>query len=119
MTDPMTTTIQDGVMIVEFAPDANLDAAFMDTITPRLYKLMEPGEPLRIAIDFSNVAFVSSQALGSFVTLRLKGARSGKSLAICGVPESLAEIFSLTQLDRLYNIYPTRENAVETLRVAG
>lgn len=118
MPEPVATSTQDGVTIVEFAPQSNLDATQMESITPRLYQLMAPGDPQRVVFDFSNVAFVSSQALGAFVTVRLKGARAGKFLAICGIPDQLAEIFTLTQLDKLYNIFPDRNSAIQNLREA-
>jgi anti-sigma B factor antagonist len=115
---PMTVLRQDDLDVVEFAPDAELDSFTMNQIQSDLYALVEDRPGRGVVLDFSNVSFASSQALGCLVTLRLKAARSRAKVVLAAVPEPLMDIVRLTQLDRLYEIFDTREEAIAALSAA-
>ena len=104
-----------GADVIEFVHDANLDANTTENVRTGLFDLVENDQRPGFVIDLTNVAFMSSQALGMLVTLRLKAARTGKQLVLCGVHEPLTEIITLTQLDKLYEIWATRADALQRL----
>ncbi|MFH1747784.1 MAG: STAS domain-containing protein [Planctomycetota bacterium] len=111
----MQVNRQDDLIVVEFAEETDLNALEMDRIRSELYELVEGNENCRMLLDFSNVAYASSQALGCLVTLRLKAARTGARLAIAAIRPTLADIISMTHLDTLFEIYPTRDEALAKL----
>lgn len=109
-----TTNIGD-VTFVEFPENCDLDQARIEAFREPLTRLVEGAATTPLVLDLANVAFISSQALGFLVTLRLKAARVGKPVALVGVREALVEIIGLTQIDKLYGVFPSREAAAASL----
>ena len=105
----------DGIVTVEFDPNTNLDAETVQNIQKQLYALVEGSQARKVLLDFANVAFMSSLAMGCMLTLRLKAARSGSRLIISGIRETLTDILEMTQMDKLFEIVPTREEARKRL----
>ena len=63
-----------------------------------------------VLIDFKNVSFMDSSGLGSLV-LALKTVRAaGGKLFVCSVNEQIKMLFELTSMDRVFEIFPTRED---------
>jgi anti-anti-sigma factor len=112
----MTVTEQDGVKIVEFADGTELDALHTEQVQPQLYALVEGGQGGRLLLDMANVRYTSSVALGCLVSVRLKAARAGCSIGLAAIPTHLVDIMNLTQLDKLYDIYPTRAAGLTALK---
>lgn len=108
----MRVNEQDGLVIVEFAEETDLNALEMDRIRGELYSLVEDRADCRMVLDFANVAYASSQALGCLVTLRLKAARTGAQVVLANIRPILADIITMTHLDTLFVVYPTRAEAL-------
>ncbi len=64
-----------------------------------------------IVLDLSLVDFLDSTGLGAIVSLYKTLAKDG-SISVCGVRDSLMRMFQLTRMDRIFQIYPTAEEAV-------
>ena len=111
-------TEREGVTYVDFAPDTNLDALTVESTRDELYGLVQTQQNLKVVLDFSNVDFLASMALGMLVTLRLKAARNGSSVVLAGVRPMLTDIIAVTQIDKLYGVFPTREAAAAHLQSA-
>lgn len=63
-----------------------------------------------ILIDFADVTFMDSSGLGALV-LSLKTVRAaGGKLFLCSINEQIRMLFELTSMDRVFEIYPTRED---------
>ena len=63
-----------------------------------------------VLIDFKDVTFMDSSGLGALV-LALKTVRAaGGKLFICSVNEQIKMLFELTSMDRVFEIYPSRED---------
>lgn len=66
----------------------------------------------RILVDMSGVDFLDSTGLGALLG-GLKEIRSGDGrLALVGVNERVMKVFTITALDTVFEMYPTREAAV-------
>jgi len=62
-----------------------------------------------VLIDFQDVTFMDSSGLGALV-LALKTVRAaGGKLFVCSVNEQIKMLFELTSMDRVFEIFPTRE----------
>ncbi|AOX04472.1 anti-anti-sigma factor [Moorena producens PAL-8-15-08-1] len=63
-----------------------------------------------ILINFQDVTFMDSSGLGALV-LALKTIRAaGSKMYICSVNEQIRMLFELTSMDRVFDIFPTRED---------
>lgn len=64
-----------------------------------------------IVIDLGKVSFIDSTGLGAIVSaLKLVG-RDGE-LAVAALSESVATLFKLTRMDKVFRAYPTVDEAV-------
>ncbi|NWF98323.1 MAG: STAS domain-containing protein [Nitrospirae bacterium] len=64
-----------------------------------------------VCVDFSDVTYIDSSGIATFVE-GLKAIRtSGSRLFFYGLPENIMEIFRFSRLDRVFEIYRTFEDA--------
>jgi anti-sigma B factor antagonist len=100
--------------IVEFRTASLMDAMALDELGKMLYPLVDEQDKRLLILDFSNVQFISSQAIGILLTLNKKlSALKGGKLILCGVQPRLMELIKITRLDRVLTIKPTRHEAVK------
>ncbi|MFO0840423.1 MAG: STAS domain-containing protein [Phycisphaerae bacterium] len=100
-----------GVTVVEFRESSILDALTIQQIGRDLYELVDSKEKKLVLLDFDDVRFLSSQALGVLLTLRRKADKAGAKVALCSIKPELVRIFQLTNLDKLFQFFDTKENA--------
>ena len=106
---------QAGVTVVSFKDASILDVTSIQNIGRDLYRIVEAEPNLRVVLDFSEVRFLSSQALGVLLTLRRKADQAGATVVLAAIRAELARVFKITNLDQLFKFYPTHEQAVEAL----
>jgi anti-sigma B factor antagonist len=78
-----------------------------------LSALLAAGEKSPIVLDFSQVQYVSSAALGGLMTFAKKCKGAKYELRLAGLCPSIQEVMELMQLDRTLKIHPTVANAIE------
>lgn len=64
----------------------------------------------RLVVDFTDVSFMDSSALGATVSA-LKKIGSKGSLTLVGVSGLVDDLFKLTRMDRVFTMSPTLEEA--------
>jgi anti-sigma B factor antagonist len=67
-----------------------------------------------IVLDLSGVDFIDSSGLVAIVSA-LKMIGPGGDLVICGMSEAVMNLFRLTRMNRVFQIFPSREAAVHAL----
>ena len=67
----------------------------------------------RIILDFRNVDYLSSAALGKFITLNKKVAGAGGKLVLCNIDPNIYEVFEITKLNKLFNIQREEQQALQ------
>jgi anti-sigma B factor antagonist len=77
-----------------------------------LYAVVEELKPANLLIDFANVQFVSSAAIGKLNNTKRKALRISAKLMLCGIHPDLLEVFRMTRLDQVYNIVEDRDQAI-------
>ena len=71
-----------------------------------------------VVVDFTNTTFIDSTTLGVLVggVKRLR-AQDGRLALVCS-DRNITKIFEITGLDRVFTIYPTRDEAVSKVKSA-
>ena len=69
-----------------------------------------------LLVDLHNLDGFGAGALGFFLTLRRAVRNRNGQMALCCVPEFGLEVLKATSLDRLWQIYPSRLEAIEALK---
>ena len=62
-----------------------------------------------ILIDFQRVNFMNSAGLGALIAMFKDVRARGAKLFLCSLNEQVKIIFSLTKVDRIFQIYESRE----------
>jgi len=95
-------------------PSGILDGTKAGQFRQEITKLVESNVNI-VLIDFQDVTFMDSSGLGALV-LALKTVRAaGGKLFICSVNEQIKMLFELTSMDRVFEIFPTREDFEHTV----
>jgi anti-sigma B factor antagonist len=72
-----------------------------------------------VVVDFTNTTFIDSTTLGVLVggVKRLRS-NDGQLSLVCN-DRNITKIFEITGLDRVFTIYPTRDEAIAELGTTG
>ena len=91
------------------------DAVSIENAGIYLRDLIIKKQPKKVIIDFRDVKFFSSQAIGMLVnTWKLMDSRQGK-LVISGINPQLSRVFRITNLDKIFDFFPDRDTALEMI----
>jgi anti-sigma B factor antagonist len=82
----------------------SLDEETIDRIRDQLFALADEGGESDLTLDFSNVEYLSSSALGVLLRLRKKLLTKGLAMSIENLRPHVHEVFVVTRLDRLFNV---------------
>ncbi len=100
--------------VIEFRTASLMDPLVLEKTGAALYRLVDEEDRRLIIMDFSQVQYISSQAIGIVLTMNKKLSALKKSkFVLCGVGEKLMQLIKITRLDRLLTIKPTQEEAVK------
>ncbi|MBD1892692.1 MULTISPECIES: STAS domain-containing protein [unclassified Coleofasciculus] len=89
-------------------PSGILDGMKATQFRQEISDIVENGGNM-VLIDFKDVTFMDSSGLGALV-LALKTVRAaGGKLFICSINEQVRMLFELTSMDRVFEIFPNRE----------
>ena len=76
-------------------------------------KILDEDVRKKIILDFSNVEYLSSAALGKLITLDKKVKKAKGKLKLCSIRPDIYEVFAITRLNQLFDIAETQEAALE------
>jgi len=110
--DIKTEQLGDEVYVISFAGEADLYTA--PELKQELLEVISEGAS-QVIVDFSNATLIDSTTLGVLVgSLRRLAPVDGRLSIVCG-DSSVAKVFELTHLDRVFPIYDDRDDAVAAL----
>ena len=72
-------------------------------------------QPSAIVFDFSCVKFFSSQVLGLLLDTRTRMKSYDGRVVISGINPQLHRVFSITNLDRIFDFFDDKQSAVNAL----
>ncbi|GAA4785715.1 STAS domain-containing protein [Microbacterium gilvum] len=106
----LSTTTHESHAVISVT--GRLTAAGAPALRAAVQELVDAGSA-RIVLDLAATAFVDSSGLGAIIG-GLKTARNaGGDLRIAAVPEPVAAVLRLTNLDRVLRAHPTPETAFD------
>jgi anti-sigma B factor antagonist len=88
-----------------------LDAANADEFKTSFDSIAE--ESKNIVLELSRVRFIDSSGCGSLLSCLRQAKSLGGNLKICRVQETVGTVFELVRMDRVIDIFESREEAVK------
>jgi anti-sigma B factor antagonist len=103
----------DGVTVVSFVDTKIVNEDSIQEVGEELYSLVEDKGYKKILLNFGNVHYLSSTVLGKLTTLKKKVGAIKGNLKLCCIHPELFEVFKLTGLNRVFEIYSEEQAALD------
>ena len=100
------------VTVVKFVDKKILDEASIQELGVELFSLVEHDNRKSVLLNFSNVEFLSSAALGKLITLDRKVEAAKGRLKMSNIRPEIFEVFQITKLNKVFDI---RKDEVEAI----
>ena len=104
------------VTVVCFTDRKILDEQNIQVIGEQLFSLVDEMSRKNLLLNFSNVEYMSSAALGKLITLNKKVQASDGRLVLCNIDPQIREVFEITRLDKLFTIRSDEQEALQSFR---
>jgi len=102
------------IKVAELLDEKILDEATLADLTESLFSVVIDEEIPKIVINFTHVKQMSSSMLGTLIRLNKRVAEKGGELKLCGIIPMLYDIFVLTKINKLFEIYHDERTAVNS-----
>ena len=102
------------VTVVNFTDRKILDEQNIQVIGEQLFSLVDQEGMRKLLLNFSNVEYLSSAALGKLITLNKKLQAVGGRLILCNIDPQIYEVFEITKLDKFFNIQKEEQAALQS-----
>ena len=96
-----------GVVLV---PVEELDASNAGELKRDIAPILEANPQL--VIDLSRLRFIDSSGLGAMLSCLRQVSAKGGDLKLCGMSKQVRATFELVRMHRIFEIFPSREEAV-------
>jgi len=104
------------VTVVSFVDRKILDDTNIQEIGEELFDLVDKDYKTKLLLNFENVEYLSSAALGKLITLNKKIREEDGQLKLCGIKPQIYEVFKITKLNKLFDIYDDDEKALNRFK---
>ena len=104
------------VTIVRFRDRRITDARGIEEIAQEMLHLVEREDRKKLIVSLASVDSLSSAALGKLITLSKKAAARGGAIKLSNMNADISRVFSVTRLDRLFDIEKDEHHALEAFR---
>jgi len=102
------------VTVINFVDKKILDEQNIQVIGEQLFSLVDQEGRRKLLLNFGNVEYLSSAALGKLITLNKKLQGVGGRLILCNIDPQIYEVFEITKLDRFFNIQKEEQAALQS-----
>jgi len=104
--------------IVTLTDEKILEENDIRALQESIMSVIEQAELINLVLDFQNVRFLSSAVLGLLIRISKKVYERNGQLRLCNINPKIHEIFKITRLTKIFDIYQDLESAVEGLSAA-
>jgi anti-sigma B factor antagonist len=101
--------------IITFTEEKILEERDIKSLQESIMPVIEQSEQVHFILDFRNVKFLSSAVLGLLLRVSKKIYEKNSTLRMCNINPKIYEIFKITRLNKIFDIYDELEGAMESL----
>lgn len=105
-----------GVYIVSFVNDKILNETNIEVIHQEIIKLVEGKPGIKMIMDFKNIKYLSSSVLSKLVSIHKKINSLSGDLSLSSIDPVVKKIFQITQLEKLFIIFPDVKSALDSFQ---
>ncbi len=108
---------ESGVSVVRFVDRKIVDSGSIEQLGEELNALVTVEKRNMILLNFDGVEFLSSAALNKLISLNTKIKASAGRLKLCCLRAEIKEVFTITRLDRVFDIRKTEAEAIAAFQL--
>ena len=101
---------------IEFLDRNILEEASIQQIGDEISQIIEQSAVPKLLLSFENVEHLSSAALGTLITVNNKIRQKGGQLRLSNIDPQIYEVFVITKLNKLFQIYDNAEKAAASFK---
>jgi len=111
----LKVSVGNGATVVELRGTFLDETVIFDSGQQLIDLVVETDQP-RLVLDFSHVSHLSSSMVMTMLTsLHKRIGNKGGELHLCAIPPEIFRIFQIAQLDEVFHICQSRDEAVESI----
>jgi anti-anti-sigma factor len=103
------------ISVVTFVDSKIIDEAEIQEMGQELYDLVERDARKKILLNFANVEFLSSAALGKLIGFDKRVKQHSAQLMLSNIRPEIYEVFAITKLTKLFEIKDDEADALAVL----
>lgn len=103
--------------LVRFLDRKIVDPANIEEVGEELFTLVEEDKFKDVILNFDGVEFLGSAALNKLIMMEKKVKAAGGKLCLCALRAEILEVFTITKLNRLFDIKKTEADALKAFGV--
>ncbi len=103
------------VAVVRFKTHKILDEMHVQRFGEELISLLDVENRKALLLNFEDVEFLSSAALGHLIKLDRRAKKGGAKLVLSNIRTTIYEVFSITGLDKMFDIKTSEKEALAAL----
>ena len=107
---------EDAVTRISFLDRNILEETNIQEIGTEIADVVDRSPNPKLLIVFENVEHLSSAALGMLITINSKIRQKGGQLRLSNIDPHILEVFAITRLNNLFQIFEQAEEAVESFQ---
>ncbi|MBN1994495.1 MAG: STAS domain-containing protein [Anaerolineae bacterium] len=106
---------ESGIAILDLSGE--IDVSTATQLRDTLIDLIENNEG-RLLVNMSDVAYIDSSGLSVLVAAHKKAQGANGMLGLSGPQKPVQQVFELTRMNKLFNIFPTVEEGIAAVSQA-
>jgi anti-sigma B factor antagonist len=100
------------ITVVELMEEKILEEGPINELAKQLFQVVADNPGINLLLSFARVKHFSSALLGTLIRLNKRVSAGGGILKLCQIRASLLEVFEITKLNKVFEIYRERTEAL-------
>ena len=105
----------DDATVVAFTDEKILEEMDVRSVRASIEAVIEQASGIRLVLDFRHVKFLSSAMLGLLIRVSKRIYEQGGELRLFNIHSGIYEVFKITRLTSVFDIYEDVESAIRSL----
>ena len=110
---------QGNVTVVSFVDASFLDETSIKSLGDEVEGLVKQSEGINLVVNLTDVDYLSSAVLGRLVKILKLVKKTKGNMSLCGMKNSILQVFKATKLDKMFEIHPDPDKAVRSFKKGG
>ena len=115
----LQTASKDGILTIRIEDDRLVDPSVLSRMFDDLHALLSKTTEDRVILDFCNVQFMASSALGKLVQFQKKSKEYSAKVKLAGISKDIYEVFKITKLHKVFDIEKDEPSARKAFQKTG